>query len=171
MASLFRKHKNPPPQRGNKSDVHQKPSATVPIAPKQDKSSTKTQTAVISKKDPEPSTKMDSEKPVARAKPKGFFTRAPTVVGIHLSSGESDRLKEDKERTQNWKRWGPYLSERQWSTVREDYSPDGSWFVARAGGREGSKLYDNLFIISSWFRLDVLQIFHEYINCLMCQNN
>ncbi|MCI0455401.1 MAG: glucosidase [Gemmataceae bacterium] len=26
----------------------------------------------------------------------------------------------------NWKRWGPYLSERQWGTVREDYSPDGS---------------------------------------------
>ncbi|MBM82200.1 MAG: hypothetical protein CMJ78_16660 [Planctomycetaceae bacterium] len=25
----------------------------------------------------------------------------------------------------NWKRWGPYLSERQWGTVREDYSPDG----------------------------------------------
>jgi hypothetical protein len=26
----------------------------------------------------------------------------------------------------NWKRWGPYLSERQWGTVREDYSQDGS---------------------------------------------
>ncbi len=39
---------------------------------------------------------------------------------------ESLRLAEDRERKKNWKRWGPYLSERQWGTVREDYSPDGS---------------------------------------------
>ena len=39
---------------------------------------------------------------------------------------ERERLAEDKARTQNWKRWGPYLSERQWGTVREDYSKDGS---------------------------------------------
>ncbi|HWZ58602.1 MAG TPA: hypothetical protein VNW46_06445 [Gemmatimonadaceae bacterium] len=32
----------------------------------------------------------------------------------------------DASRTENWTRWGPYLSERQWGTVREDYSPDGS---------------------------------------------
>ena len=35
------------------------------------------------------------------------------------------RLEEDAMRKKNWKRWGPYLSERQWGTVREDYSPDG----------------------------------------------
>jgi hypothetical protein len=41
---------------------------------------------------------------------------------------ESGRLLEDEQRLQNWKRWGPYLAERQWGTVREDYSPDGdSW--------------------------------------------
>ena len=39
---------------------------------------------------------------------------------------EGIRLIEDAERRKNWKRWGPYLSERQWGTVREDYSPDGS---------------------------------------------
>ncbi|XP_071542069.1 uncharacterized protein [Panulirus ornatus] len=38
---------------------------------------------------------------------------------------ENLRLKEDRSRLANWKRWGPYLSERQWGTVREDYSPDG----------------------------------------------
>jgi hypothetical protein len=38
---------------------------------------------------------------------------------------EELRLREDRQRKQNWKRWGPYLSERQWGTVREDYSPDG----------------------------------------------
>jgi hypothetical protein len=39
---------------------------------------------------------------------------------------ESRRLDEDTRREKNWKRWGPYLSERQWGTVREDYSPGGS---------------------------------------------
>jgi hypothetical protein len=41
---------------------------------------------------------------------------------------EQQRLAEDAARAKNWKRWGPYLAERQWGTVREDYSPDGeSW--------------------------------------------
>lgn len=39
---------------------------------------------------------------------------------------EAQRLAEDAARARNWKRWGPYLAERQWSTVREDYSPDGN---------------------------------------------
>ena len=38
---------------------------------------------------------------------------------------ERVRLAEDEARTHNWKRWGPYLAERQWGTVREDYSADG----------------------------------------------
>ncbi|XP_046356033.2 uncharacterized protein YMR196W-like [Haliotis rufescens] len=41
-------------------------------------------------------------------------------------AAERKRLKEDKLRSKNWKRWGAYLSERQWSTVREDYSEDGN---------------------------------------------
>jgi hypothetical protein len=39
---------------------------------------------------------------------------------------EDVRLSEDRNRTKNWERWGPYLSERQWATVREDYSAYGS---------------------------------------------
>ncbi len=39
---------------------------------------------------------------------------------------EQRRLTEDVTRGANWKRWGPYLSERQWGTVREDYSAYGS---------------------------------------------
>jgi hypothetical protein len=39
---------------------------------------------------------------------------------------EELRLQEDRRRKKNWKRWGPYLSERQWGTVREDYSPRGT---------------------------------------------
>jgi hypothetical protein len=42
------------------------------------------------------------------------------------STAEARRLAQDARREQNWKRWGPYLSERQWATVREDYSPDGT---------------------------------------------
>ncbi len=38
---------------------------------------------------------------------------------------EEIRLGEDNRREKNWKRWGPYLSERQWGTVREDYSASG----------------------------------------------
>ncbi len=38
---------------------------------------------------------------------------------------EQQRLIDDAKRQQNWKRWGPYLSERQWGTVREDYSATG----------------------------------------------
>jgi hypothetical protein len=39
---------------------------------------------------------------------------------------EDRRLEESRLRKKHWKRWGPYLSERQWGTVREDYSPGGT---------------------------------------------
>src|SRR6516165_2754287 len=38
---------------------------------------------------------------------------------------EMARLEEAREAKVPWRKWGPYLSERQWGTVREDYSPDG----------------------------------------------
>ncbi len=41
------------------------------------------------------------------------------------SHAEARRLEEARLRRKHWKRWGPYLSERAWSSVREDYSPDG----------------------------------------------
>ncbi len=41
-------------------------------------------------------------------------------------SREHKRLQDHRERRANWKKWGPYLSERSWGTVREDYSTDGS---------------------------------------------
>ena len=43
-----------------------------------------------------------------------------------IQSAEDKRLEESRLRKVHWKRWGPYLSERQWSTVREDYSADGA---------------------------------------------
>jgi len=41
-------------------------------------------------------------------------------------TAEKQRLADDKAGRQNWRHWGPYLSERQWGTVREDYSRSGT---------------------------------------------
>ena len=41
-------------------------------------------------------------------------------------NAEKQRLQENRERSAYWTRWGCYVAERQWGTVREDYSPDGS---------------------------------------------
>ena len=41
-------------------------------------------------------------------------------------TAEAARLEESTSRSVHWKRWGPYLSERQWGTVREDYSEFGT---------------------------------------------
>jgi hypothetical protein len=41
-------------------------------------------------------------------------------------NAEQQRLQEARDRIRHWKRWGPYLSERAWGTVREDYSAEGT---------------------------------------------
>jgi hypothetical protein len=46
-------------------------------------------------------------------------------TGLAEISAEAMRLKADNEKSVPWKKWGPYLSERQWGTVREDYSENG----------------------------------------------
>jgi Mannosylglycerate hydrolase MGH1-like glycoside hydrolase domain len=43
-----------------------------------------------------------------------------------IQTAEDVRLEEARSRKKHWKRWGPYLSERQWGTVREDYSAGGT---------------------------------------------
>src|ERR1700674_1831742 len=43
-----------------------------------------------------------------------------------IQTVEDSRLEEARIRKKHWKRWGPYLSERQWGTVREDYSAGGT---------------------------------------------
>ena len=40
-------------------------------------------------------------------------------------NAEQSRLEEARTKKAPWKKWGPYLSERQWGTVREDYSESG----------------------------------------------
>ena len=50
----------------------------------------------------------------------------PSAPILALLAAERERLASDAAGTTSWKAWGPYLSERQWGTVREDYSPWGS---------------------------------------------
>ena len=47
---------------------------------------------------------------------------------LDIKTAELVRLEQEEARAEdsNWKHWGPYLSERQWGTVREDYSHDGT---------------------------------------------
>jgi hypothetical protein len=56
-------------------------------------------------------------------------------------SAESVRLAEDAEGKAAWKLWGPYLSERQWGTVREDYSADGKAWEYFSHGQARSRAY------------------------------
>ena len=42
-----------------------------------------------------------------------------------IDVAEQKRLNDARDKGIPWKKWGPYLSERQWGTVREDYSENG----------------------------------------------
>ena len=54
---------------------------------------------------------------------------------------EEKRLQASEERKAHWKRWGPYLSERAWGTVREDYSPNGDAWNYLPHDQARSKAY------------------------------
>lgn len=68
------------------------------------------------------------------------------------TTAEHARLSENRARTRYWKRWGPYLSDRQWATVREDYSADGNTWTSFPHEQARSRAYrwgeDGLFGIS-----------------------
>ena len=58
--------------------------------------------------------------------PSGARAQAePAQPSRSVLVAEQRRLEEDREAGGAWKKWGPYLSERQWGTVREDYSESG----------------------------------------------
>jgi Mannosylglycerate hydrolase MGH1-like glycoside hydrolase domain len=59
----------------------------------------------------------------------------------HPLTAEQERLEQDARRQQHWKRWGPYLSERAWGTVREDYSPNGTPWEAFPHAHARSRAY------------------------------
>jgi len=54
---------------------------------------------------------------------------------------EEIRLAESGARAKHWKRWGPYLSERAWGTVREDYSPNGTAWESLPHDHARSRAY------------------------------
>jgi len=58
-----------------------------------------------------------------------------------MMTKEDIRLQQSRERRAHWKRWGPYLSERAWGTVREDYSPYGTAWDFLAHDHARSKAY------------------------------
>ncbi len=49
---------------------------------------------------------------------------------VNPKTAEAQRLEQAAAREQNWQRWGTYLPERQWGTVREDYSADGQTWTS-----------------------------------------
>src|SRR5256712_7632512 len=56
-------------------------------------------------------------------------------------NAEKQRLAEARSRAAHWKRWGPYLSERQWGTVREDYSAYGTAWDSFSHDQARSRTY------------------------------
>jgi hypothetical protein len=63
---------------------------------------------------------------------------AMTAAG---DDAERERLTEDVRRVHNWRRWGPYLAERQWGTVREDYSATGECWTYLPHDHARSRVY------------------------------
>src|SRR5215203_6392656 len=68
-------------------------------------------------------------------------SRPPSPAKRSSALAEQQRLEEDAQRKRHWKRWGPYVSERAWGTVREDYSPHGSVWEAVLHDHARSKAY------------------------------
>src|SRR3989338_1331385 len=72
--------------------------------------------------------------------------------GPAAMTAEEKRLEEARKQTAHWRRWGPYMSDRQWGTVREDYSPDGTAWDYFTHDQARSRAYrwgeDGIFGIS-----------------------
>src|ERR1041385_3847905 len=70
-----------------------------------------------------------------------MISRDKQSSGEATMAAEEKRLQESEARTAHWKRWGPYLSERAWGTVREDYSPHGTAWDYLSHEQARSKAY------------------------------
>ena len=66
---------------------------------------------------------------------------APDPSQSQIPNPESTRLQEHYSGKKNWLQWGPYLSERQWGTVREDYSPGGTAWDSFPHDHARSRVY------------------------------
>ncbi|NUQ36288.1 MAG: hypothetical protein HUU23_00515 [Caldilineales bacterium] len=58
-----------------------------------------------------------------------------------FDTAEHQRLADSEARQADWKHWGPYLSERAWGTVREDYSPHGAAWESLPHDHARSRAY------------------------------
>ncbi|KAF8441332.1 Six-hairpin glycosidase-like protein [Boletus edulis BED1] len=85
---------------------------------------------------PKPAAQSELPPKIAKASPRLDGTNADAIqknyrqrlsdrLGTNYQGAERFRLQQDDARLRHWKRWGPYLSDRQWATVREDYSDNG----------------------------------------------
>ena len=85
----------------------------------------------------------------ARHAPYERFLRRPARCGscltdsgmAYLIGAEASRLAAARERGASWRKWGPYLSERQWGTVREDYSANGDAWTHFTHDQARSRAY------------------------------
>src|SRR5919112_3481170 len=73
--------------------------------------------------------------------PVAELTEAPEETRARALTAEEMRLAEARGRTAHWKRWGPYVSERAWGTVREDYSAHGTAWDYLPHDQARSKAY------------------------------
>jgi hypothetical protein len=64
-----------------------------------------------------------------------------TMAHDITKTAEGRRLEDARQRRSNWKRWGPYVADRAWGTVREDYSPDGDAWQYFPHDQARSKAY------------------------------
>ncbi len=69
------------------------------------------------------------------------MTRKPSEPTIGLLDTAEGRRIGSTDRPNKWRRWGPYLSERQWGTVREDYSPHGNAWEYLSHDQARSRAY------------------------------
>ncbi len=103
---------------------------------------------------PTPSADADSSTVKKPSRPRGASTASdrptrnePTAEARSASDespptgAEEQRLREDARRVRHWKRWGPYLAERAWGTVREDYSEHGTAWEAFPHEQARSRAY------------------------------
>ena len=75
---------------------------------------------------------------------------------------EQKRLNDAREKGIPWKKWGPYLSERQWGTVREDYSENGNAWDYFTHDQSRSRAYDGVKMDWAEFRMtSKSSVFHS----------
>jgi hypothetical protein len=78
----------------------------------------------------------------SKTRPRNAATgKQPAEPAGFVDVTEQKRLNDAREASIPWKKWGPYLSERQWGTVREDYSQDGNAWAYFGHDQSRSRAY------------------------------